>query len=87
MAALVLITSGVFALGWGLGRGYLMARAAWLPVTRDGEPTRRLIEASRPVYLRTRVRASIRFAALAAGWLIVALYGLYLLSVGVEVFR
>ncbi len=87
MAALVLIASGTFALGWGLVRGFLMARAAVRPLACDGEPTRRLVEASRPVYARAQVRASIRFAVLAAAWLVVAMYGLYLATVGLEALR
>jgi len=87
MPALVLILAGTFALTYGLVRGYLSARAALLPLTGDGEPTRGLIEASRPVYARTRVRTAARHAALAVVWLVVAMYGLYLATVGVEVFR
>jgi hypothetical protein len=87
MAALVLIASGTFVLGWGLVHGFLMARAAVAPLAGDGEPTRRLVEASRPVYARSRVRASIRSAVLAAAWLVVAMYGLYLATVGMEVVR
>jgi hypothetical protein len=87
VAALVLIASGTYALAWGLVRGYVSARAALLPLVGDGEPTRSLIEASKPVFARTRVRTSIRFAALAVGWLVIALYGLFLTTVGVEVFR
>jgi hypothetical protein len=87
MAALVLIVSGTFAAAWGLLRGYLSARAALMPLAGDGEPTRRLIEASQPVYSRARVRASIRSAAIAVAWLAVALYGLFLATVGMEVFR
>jgi hypothetical protein len=85
--ALVLILSGTFALGWGVVRGYLCARAALLPLTGEGEPTRGLIEASRPVYARTRIRTAARQAALAVVWLAVALYGLYLATVGVEALR
>ena len=87
MAALVLILSGTYALGWGLVRGYLSARAALLPIVGDGEPTRGLIEASRPVYERTRVRAAMRHAVFAVVWLAVAMYGLFLVAVGVEVYR
>ncbi len=85
MTALVLVFSGTFAVVWGLWRGYAAARAALLPLAHDGEPTRGLIEASRPVYARTRVRVAARNVALAVAWLIVALYGLYLLTVGAGV--
>ncbi len=87
MAALVLILSGTYALAWGLVRGYVSARAALLPMLGDGEPTRGLIEASRPIYERARVRAAMRQAAFAVLWLTVAMYGLFLVTVGVEVFR
>ena len=85
MRALVLILSGTFALVWGLWRGYTAARAALVPIARDGEPTRGLIEALRPVYARTRVRVALRNVGLAVVWLAVALYGMYLLTVGLEV--
>ncbi len=87
MAALVLILSGTYALAWGLVHGYLSARAAVLPMLSDGEPTRGAIEASRPIYQRTRVRAAMRHAAFAVMWLAVAMYGLLLATVGVEVVR
>ena len=87
VAAFVLILTGTCALAWGLVRGYLSARAALLPLVADGEPTRRLIEAAKPVYERARVRSSVRSAALAVAWLVVAMYGLFLVTVGMEVVR
>lgn len=87
VASLVLILTGTVALAWGLVRGYLSARAALLPLVAEGEPTRTLIEASRPLYARTRVRTSLRRAVAAVAWLAVALYGLFLVTVGVEVIR
>jgi hypothetical protein len=87
MAALVLILTGTFAVAWGLVRGYLSARDALMPLMTDGEPTRRLIEASKPVYSRSRVRTTVRRGALAAAWLAVAMYGLFLATVGVEALR
>jgi hypothetical protein len=85
MAALVLILAGAFAATWGVVRGYLSARAALLPIVGDGEPTRGLVEASQPVYTRPRVRMAARHAVLAVAWLVVAMYGLYLVTVGLEV--
>ncbi len=85
MAAVVLILSGVVAATWGVVRGYLSARAALLPIAGDGEPTRGLVEASQPLYARPRVRMAVRNAVLAVAWLVVALYGLFLVTVGVEV--
>jgi len=88
MPGLFLILSGLFLAAWGLWRGYVAARAALLPLTRDaGEPTRGLIEASRPVYARTRVRGALRNVLLAVLWLSVAMYGLFLATVGLEVLR
>ena len=84
MTAFVLILSGTFAVVWGLWRGYAAARAALLPLVHDGEPTRGLIEASRPVYARTRVRVAARNVAISVAWLGVAMYGLYLLTVGMQ---
>lgn len=88
MPGVLLLLSGTFLVAWGLWRGYAAARAALLPLTRDaGEPTRGLIEASRPVYARTRVRGLIRNVGLAVLWLVVALYGLFAATVGVEAIR
>lgn len=87
MAAIVLILTGTYALAFGLVRGFVSARRAVTPIGRDGEPTRGLIEASRPVLERMRVRTAIRHAAFALVWLAVAMYGLFLATVGVEVFR
>jgi hypothetical protein len=85
--AFVLILTGTFALAWGLVRGYVCARAALQPLVSDGEPTRRLIESTKPVYERTKVRTSVRSAVSAVVWLVVAMYGLFLMTVGVEVYR
>jgi hypothetical protein len=87
VAALVLILTGTCALALGVARGYQAGRAAILPLLGEGEPTRTLIEASRPVYARARVRASARRAAFAVLWLLLAMYGLFLVTVGLEVIR
>jgi hypothetical protein len=87
VAALVLILTGTYALAWGLIRGWLSARRAFVPLARDGEPTRHLIESSRPVYARASIKASARSTATAVAWLVVAAYGLFLATVGVEAFR
>jgi hypothetical protein len=87
VAALVLILTGTFALAWGLVRGYVSARVALLSLVGDGEPTRSLIESSRPVYARARVRARARRVASSVLWLTVAMYGLFLVTVGMEVVR
>jgi hypothetical protein len=84
MTALVLLAAGAFLTAWGSWRGYLSARAALLPLVREGDATRTLIDASRPVHARTRVRIMARHVVLAVGWLAVAMYGLFLVTVGLE---
>jgi len=85
MLTAVLIATGLFATAWGCWRGYAAARAALVPLLREGEPTRALVDASRPVHARTRVRAAARNVLLAVLWLAVAMYGLYLATVGLGV--
>jgi hypothetical protein len=85
MPGVVLLLSGSFAIAWGVWRGYAAARAAILPLARDGEPTRGLIESTRPLHERARVRVALRQVLLAVLWLSVAMYGLYLATVGLEV--
>jgi hypothetical protein len=87
MPGLVLLLSGSIAVAWGCWRGYAAARAALAPIVRDGEPTRGLIESSRPLHERTRVRGAVRQVLLAVLWLSVAMYGLYLATVGMAVLR
>ena len=85
MLSAVLVASGTFLAAYGCLRGYGAARAAMLPLARQGDATRTLVEASRPVAARTRVQASVRRVLLAVGWLALAMYGLYLATVGFEV--
>jgi hypothetical protein len=82
MLSVVLVLSGLFATVYGLSRGYVAARAALLPLLREGEPTRTLIEASRPLHARSRLRIAARQVVIAVAWLGIALYGLYLATVG-----
>jgi hypothetical protein len=56
-----------------------------LPLLREGDPTRSLIEAARPVHARTRIRLAVRHVLLAIGWLTIALYGMYLATAGAAV--
>ena len=67
---------------WELAGSYVAARGALGPLIHDGEPTRTAIEAARPLLARTRVRRVAGRVALSVGWLVVAMYGLFLLSVG-----
>ena len=85
MLGAILLVSGLFATVYGTWRGYLAARGALLPLLRDGEPTRTLIEAGRPLHARTRVRLAARQVLAAVVWLSIALYGMYLATVGMAV--
>ena len=85
MPALVLVCCGLFATLYGTWRGYLAARGALVPLIRDGEPTRTRIEATRPFHSRTRVRVALRQVVIALLWLSIALYGMYLVTVGTAV--
>jgi hypothetical protein len=78
----ILVLSGLMTAVLGTWRGYAAARAAVGPLVHDGEPTRTAIEAARPLHARSRVRLFARRVAVSVGWLLVATYGLFLLSVG-----
>jgi hypothetical protein len=82
-----LLFSGLVTLAYGTWRGYAAARLALRPLDRDGDPTRRLIDGARPVHERTRVRGTARQVLLAVGWLSLAMYGLFLATVGITVLR
>ncbi len=79
---LVLVVCGLVATGIGLGRAWVAARAALGPLAHPGDPTRTLVEAQRPLVARTRVRLVARSVLAAVGWLVVAMYGLFLASAG-----
>ena len=85
MTGAVLVISGVFAIVYGSWRGYVAARQAVLPLVRQGDETRTLVQAARPLYERSRVRVAVRHVGLSLMWLGVAMYGLYLATVGVAV--
>ena len=51
------------------GGGYVAARSALLPLIREGDPTRTLIDATRPVHSRSRVRIAARNVAVSLAWL------------------
>ncbi|HYO42710.1 MAG TPA: hypothetical protein VES19_05870 [Candidatus Limnocylindrales bacterium] len=82
MLSAVLIATGLFATAWGCWRGYAAARAALVPLLREGEPTRALVDASRPVHARVRVRVAARHVVVSVLWLAIAMYGLFLATVG-----
>jgi hypothetical protein len=78
----LLVGCGLTALAIGGWRGYALAREALAPLVHTGDPTRTAIEAARPVHARFRVRLFARRVTAAAAWLVVALYGLYLIQAG-----
>ena len=84
MTGLVLLACGLVLAAWGTWRGYAAARAALLPLVAPGDPTRTLVDSTRPVHARTRVRVAVRHVALAVAWLAVSLYGLFLATVALE---
>jgi 2-keto-4-pentenoate hydratase len=85
MLSAILLLSGAFAATYGSWRGYVAARAALLPLVRDGEPTRALVERAQAPLARARVRLALRHVAAAVAWLAIAMYGLYLVTAGLEV--
>ena len=84
MTGVVLAWAGVFLAFWGAWRGYGAARAGLVPLLRNGDPTRSLVDATRPVHARVRVRLAARNIVTAVAWLGIAMYGMYLATVGVE---
>lgn len=79
---LILTASGMALAGIGTWRGYTLARRALVPFAHEGDPTRTAIEALRPLPFRPRVRTFAQRVLLAFGWLLVALYGLFLVARG-----
>jgi hypothetical protein len=78
----VLMAIGTAVVALAAWRSYAAVRLAIGPLVHDGDPTRALVDATRPVHERARVRGFARGLTLSIGWLIVALYGLFLVSVG-----
>lgn len=83
MIEAILAACGLVLLVVGLGRGYAASRSALAPLVHEGEPTRTAIDAARPLVARARVRRFLRGTIVALGWLLLAGYGLFLVSVGV----
>ena len=76
----VLLLSGLAAVAIGTWRGYANARAVVAPLVHPGEPTRTAIEATQPLAERARVRRMARNLVTAIAWLVVAMYGLFLVA-------
>jgi hypothetical protein len=81
MITAVLFASGAVAAIIGTWRGWVVAREALAPLVHEGDATRTLIDAGRPVHARMRVRRFARTVVVALGWLVVAMYGLFLVAV------
>jgi hypothetical protein len=81
MVDAVLVSSGLIATILGTWRGYIVAREALGPLVHEGDATRTLIDAGRPVHARMRVRLFARRVVAAVAWLALAMYGLFLISV------
>jgi hypothetical protein len=75
---------GLTAAFVGAWRGYAVAREAIAPLAHTGEPTRTAIEATRPFLARPRVRLFVRRLTISVGWIAIAMYGLFLASVGLD---
>jgi hypothetical protein len=75
---------GLVAVIVGTWRGYAVARQAISPLVHGGDATRTAIEATRPLLDRPRVRLVFRRLAISIGWIVIALYGLFLALVGLE---
>jgi hypothetical protein len=78
----LLVGCGAVATAIGAWRSYVVAREALAPLVDGGDPTRSAIEATRPIFARTRIRLLIRRIAISVAWLAVAMYGLYLVVAG-----
>lgn len=78
----IVVVCGLIVLAIGGWRGYTLAREALGPFVHEGEPTRTAIEAVRPVHARFRVRLFVRRVISAVGWIVVALYGVFLAQAG-----
>jgi hypothetical protein len=77
---LVLLLCGLSATAIGTWRGYANAHAVMAPLVHPGDPTRTAIEATQPLVERSRVRRLARNLAGAVAWLVVAMYGLFLIA-------
>jgi hypothetical protein len=76
----VLLLSGLLVALIGTWRGYANARLVVAPLVHPGEPTRSAVEATQPLSERARVRRAARNLLAAVGWLLIAMYGLYLVA-------
>lgn len=80
----LLVAIGLAVIGLAAWRSYAAVRIAVGPLVHDGDPTRSLIDSTRPIHERSRIRSFARSVTLSIGWLIVALYGLFLVASGLS---
>lgn len=80
----ILVVTGIVGAVFGTWRGYANAREALGPLVHEGEPTRTAIERGRPLLARSRVRLFARRLAASLAWVAMAMYGLFLVSAGLE---
>jgi hypothetical protein len=78
--SVLLMTCGLVLAGVGTWSGYRNARDAVAPAAHPGDPTRTAIDAARRLHERSAVRRFTRSVVAAVGWLVLALYGLFLAS-------
>jgi len=78
----VLLACGLAATAIGTWRGYANARAVVAPLVHPGDATRdrTATEATAPVAEPARVRQAARNLVAAIAWLVIALYGLFLVA-------
>jgi hypothetical protein len=76
----VLLACGLAATAIGTWRGYVNARAVVAPLVHPGDATPTAIEAATPVAEQARVRRAARNLVAAIAWLVIALYGLFLVA-------
>ena len=78
--AAVLLLSGLLVAAVGTWRGFANARRVVAPLVHPGESTRTAVEATQPLAERERVRRAARNLVAAVGWLVLAMYGLFLVA-------
>ena len=76
----VLLLSGLLVGAIGTWRGYANARLVLAPLAHPGDPTRSAVEATQPLAERARLRRAARALLAAVGWLVLAMYGLFLVA-------
>jgi fatty acid desaturase len=76
----VLLLSGLLVAAIGTWRGYANARLVVAPWVHAGDATRTALEATQPLAERARMRRAARNLVVAVGWLILAMYGLFLVA-------